>query len=67
MRVIAAAICLLALILPAAAQRQSAETEIRAAFAQWTEDFNARRADKVCDPVREGPGVELSRRAGARL
>lgn len=27
----------------------NAETEIRAAFAQWTEDFNAARADKVCD------------------
>jgi ketosteroid isomerase-like protein len=34
--------------LPAAAQ-PAAEAEIRAAFAQWTDDFNARRADKVCD------------------
>jgi len=35
-------------IMPAAAQ-PSAEAEIRAAFAQWTDDFNARRADKTCD------------------
>jgi steroid delta-isomerase len=33
---------------PAAAQT-SAEADIRAAFAQWTDDFNARRADRVCD------------------
>jgi ketosteroid isomerase-like protein len=34
--------------MPAAAQ-PSAEAEIRAAFARWTDDFNARRADRVCD------------------
>jgi ketosteroid isomerase-like protein len=34
--------------LPAAAQ-PSAEAEIRKTLAQWTEDFNARRADRVCD------------------
>jgi steroid delta-isomerase len=28
--------------------KDKAEAEIRAAFAQWTQDFNARRADKVC-------------------
>jgi len=32
---------------PALAQ-DNAEAVIRAAFAQWTEDFNAARADKVC-------------------
>lgn len=33
---------------PATAQG-AAEADIRKAFAQWTEDFNAGRADKVCD------------------
>lgn len=37
------------LALPAGgAPAQSPEAEIRAALAQWTEDFNAGRADKVC-------------------
>jgi ketosteroid isomerase-like protein len=53
MRAAAAALALLAcLTSPAAAQstaRPSAEADIRAAFAQWTDDFNARRADRVCD------------------
>lgn len=41
---------LVAVALPAQAVAQSsAEAEIRAAFAQWTQDFNARRADKTCD------------------
>jgi uncharacterized protein (TIGR02246 family) len=49
----AAALVLAALVLssavsPAVAQA-SADADIRAAFAQWTQDFNARRADKVCD------------------
>ncbi len=48
MRVAAALIAAALAIAPAAAQ-PSAEAEIRAAFAQWTDDFNARRADKVCD------------------
>jgi steroid delta-isomerase len=35
---------------PAAATAQTApEAEIRAALSQWTDDFNAGRADKVCD------------------
>jgi uncharacterized protein (TIGR02246 family) len=38
----------LSVLSPAAAQ-SSAEADIRAAFAQWTKDFNARRADRVCD------------------
>jgi steroid delta-isomerase len=29
--------------------KDKTESDIRAAFAQWTEDFNAARADKVCD------------------
>ncbi|MET0868278.1 MAG: nuclear transport factor 2 family protein [Pseudorhodoplanes sp.] len=29
--------------------KAKAESDIRAAFAQWTEDFNAARADKICD------------------
>ncbi len=35
-----------ALASPAAAQ--DAQSEIRTALTQWMEDFNARRADKVC-------------------
>jgi ketosteroid isomerase-like protein len=34
---------------PAAAQQASGEAEVRAALKQWTADFNAGRADKVCD------------------
>src|ERR1700740_3660564 len=33
----------------AAAQGATAKDEIRAALARWTEDFNAGRADRVCD------------------
>jgi steroid delta-isomerase len=46
------ALCLLAIVAlsaPASRAQPSAEAEIRAAFAQWTEDFNAKRADKTCD------------------
>lgn len=53
MRVAAALLCgalaIASAVSPAAAQPSPAEADIRAAFAQWTEDFNARRADKVCD------------------
>lgn len=42
-----AAFACLALCGPAAAQ--SPEADIRAALAQWTEAFNAGRADAVCD------------------
>jgi uncharacterized protein (TIGR02246 family) len=45
----AAALVLLACLTSPAFAQPSAEAEIRAAFAQWTGDFNARRADKVCD------------------
>jgi ketosteroid isomerase-like protein len=43
--------CLLAsfTLSPATAQSASPETEIRAALVQWMNDFNAGRADKVCD------------------
>jgi ketosteroid isomerase-like protein len=43
--------CLLAglAVPPAMAQPASAEAEIRAALTQWTADFNAGRADRVCD------------------
>ena len=34
---------------PAAAQHASGDAEVRAALKQWTADFNAGRADKVCD------------------
>jgi uncharacterized protein (TIGR02246 family) len=34
---------------PSRCRADDAAAEIRAALAQWTEDFNARRADKVCD------------------
>lgn len=55
MRLAVCRIALLAAALasaPALAQSsstQTAEAEIRAAFAQWTDDFNAARADRVCD------------------
>jgi uncharacterized protein (TIGR02246 family) len=34
---------------PGGASEQSARTEIAAALQQWTADFNAGRADRVCD------------------
>jgi ketosteroid isomerase-like protein len=34
---------------PAAAEPATPDAEIRAALAQWTADFNAGRAEKVCD------------------
>lgn len=34
---------------PAFAQPASGEAEVRAALKQWMTDFNAGRADKVCD------------------
>jgi steroid delta-isomerase len=37
------------LAVPASAAGDDVAAEIRAALAQWTEDFNAGRADKVCD------------------
>lgn len=52
MRALAALIFVGLAALPAAAQssaQSSGEAEIRNAFAQWTDDFNARRADKICD------------------
>jgi len=47
LRAMAAMLASLAWPLPATAQ--PADGEIRAALAQWTEDFNAGRADRVCD------------------
>jgi ketosteroid isomerase-like protein len=41
--------CLLAGLMIPPAAAQSAEADIRNALAQWTADFNAGRADKVCD------------------
>jgi ketosteroid isomerase-like protein len=41
---------LFALLVPSAiAQSASPDTDIRAALTQWRADFNAGRADKVCD------------------
>jgi ketosteroid isomerase-like protein len=40
---------LLAILIVPPAATQSPEAEIRAALTQWTSDFNAGRADKVCD------------------
>ncbi len=42
-------IVLLVLTTSPAFSQSSAEADIRTAFARWTQDFNARRADKVCD------------------
>jgi ketosteroid isomerase-like protein len=41
--------CFLAVLIIPPAAAQSPEAEIRAALTQWTSDFNAGRADKVCD------------------
>ena len=41
--------CFLAILLVSPAAAQSPEAEIRAALTQWTSDFNAGHADKVCD------------------
>ena len=38
-----------ALVTPVAAQPVTLDKEIRAALTQWMNDFNAGRADKVCD------------------
>ena len=40
---------LIAFAAPAAAQHTSGDAEVRAALKQWMADFNAGRADKVCD------------------
>jgi len=44
-----AAALLIAFAAPAFAQTASGEAEVRAALKQWMTDFNAGRADKVCD------------------
>jgi ketosteroid isomerase-like protein len=52
MRSYAAASFALILLLAAqtpTARADDAAVEIRQALAQWTDDFNARRTDKVCD------------------
>lgn len=49
MRALAFLLVLIALASPAAAQNPSAdERAIRAALAQWTSDYNAKKADAVC-------------------
>jgi ketosteroid isomerase-like protein len=37
------------IIRPVIAQSASPDTDIRAALTQWRDDFNAGRADKICD------------------
>ena len=51
MRVIRYIVAVVAVTLadPVAAQPASGESEVRAALTQWMTDFNAGRADKVCD------------------
>jgi steroid delta-isomerase len=41
--------CFLAVLIIPPAAAQSPDAEIRAALTQWTSDFNAGHADKVCD------------------
>jgi ketosteroid isomerase-like protein len=41
--------CFFAGLMLAPAAAQSPEAEIRAALTKWTDDFNAGRADEVCD------------------
>jgi steroid delta-isomerase len=59
MRRAAALVCLTALAFvlagPAGAADTADQAAIRAALAQWTEDFNARKADTICNLF--GPGV----------
>jgi steroid delta-isomerase len=56
MRAAAALLAAVLVMSPAAAQSpalstaaSAAEAEIRTAFARWTDDFNAGRAERVCD------------------
>ena len=46
---IVAALTLIATIPPARADDDASRAEITAALTQWTADFNAGRADQVCD------------------
>jgi ketosteroid isomerase-like protein len=59
----AALACLTALALvfagPAGAEDTTDQAGIRAALAQWTEDFNARRADKICDLFESGVVADI--------
>jgi ketosteroid isomerase-like protein len=45
---------------PATAQPASAEAEIRGALMQWRDDFNAGRADRICDIF--APGLRADNR-----
>jgi hypothetical protein len=47
-RTLLAGLCLLAAS-PGDARAQDPETAVRAALARWTETFNAREGDAVCD------------------
>jgi ketosteroid isomerase-like protein len=40
---------LIAFAAPAAAETASGDAEVRAALKQWMADFNAGKADKICD------------------
>jgi steroid delta-isomerase len=43
-------LALVALLAPAVARADpAAESAIRATLARWTDDFNARRVDRICD------------------
>ncbi|HEX9325796.1 MAG TPA: hypothetical protein VF915_04715, partial [Reyranella sp.] len=47
---VAAAVAILALLSPVAAQSDAGvETAIRDALSTWTADFNARDASRICD------------------
>ncbi|MBL8905188.1 MAG: DUF4440 domain-containing protein [Rhizobiales bacterium] len=50
-RILAAAMLAALALLPAQALRAetAAETAIRAALEEWRQDFNARKADRICD------------------
>jgi ketosteroid isomerase-like protein len=59
-----AAGCLACLVVPSAtAQAASAEADIRGALTQWMADFNAGRADKVCDIF--APGLRADNRGAS--
>ena len=48
-KILIAGAALFSLAVASASAQSNAESDIRAAFAQWTEDFNAARGEKVCD------------------
>lgn len=53
-RIVLFALLMLLWLHPASAADDEAQAKIRAALTEWAADFNARRADKVCDLFETG-------------